>query len=209
MHANPDVSLVRHCGMKSPREIEIKLKVASPRTLKQRLKQCGFVVFSRRHFESNIVFDFGGLRLRRSRSLLRLRSEGNRHLLTFKGPPHASDSYKIRTEIETPIEDAAALQQIFESLGMQPVFRYEKYRTAYAEKARRKGQGGPLLVFDETPIGRYIELEGPARWIDRTARQLGYGKRDYITASYAVLYQDYCRENGTRPGDMVFPGDNS
>jgi len=195
--------------MKSPREIEIKLKVASPRAMKQRLKQCAFVVVSRRHFESNIVFDFGDLRLRRSRSLLRLRTEGNRHLLTFKGPPHPSDSYKIRTEIETQVEDASTFQQILEALGLCPVFRYEKYRTAYAEKERRKVKGAPSLVFDETPIGPYIELEGPARGIDRAARRLGFQKRDYITASYASLYLDYCRKNRIKPGNMVFRGDNS
>lgn len=195
--------------MKSPREIEIKLKVASPCDMKQRLKECGFVVVRRRHFESNTIFDFRDLRLRHSRSLLRLRKEGDRHLLTFKGAPHASDSYKIRTEIETEVEDEGAVQQILEGLGLNPVFRYEKYRTVYAEKDRRKVKGGPILVFDETPIGRYIELEGPARWIDRAARRLGYQKRDYITASYAALYQEHCRENGLKTGDMVFSGDNS
>ena len=195
--------------MNSPREIEIKLKVGSPRAVKERLKQCGFVVVSRRHFESNILFDFRDLSLRRSRSLLRLRTEGHRHLLTYKGPPHTSESYKIRTEIETRVEDDGAFRQIFESLGLHPVFRYEKYRTAYAEGGKRKAQRAPLLVFDETPIGRYIELEGPARWIDRAARRLGFEKRDYITASYASLYQDYCRENRIKPGNMVFRGDNS
>ncbi|MGA8184662.1 MAG: class IV adenylate cyclase [Terriglobia bacterium] len=195
--------------MKSPREIEIKLKVAVPPALKRRLKQSGFVVVSRRHFESNIVFDFRDLRLRRSRLLLRLRTEGHRHILTFKGPPRASDSYKIRTETETEVEDAAAFQQILEALGLRPVFRYEKYRTAYAEESKGKGEETPLLVYDETPIGHYIELEGPARWIDRVASRLGYQKRDYITASYAALYQDHCRENGVKAGDMVFSGDNS
>lgn len=195
--------------MKSPREIEIKLKVEAPPALKRRLKQSGFVVVSRRHFESNIVFDFRDLRLRRSRSLLRLRREGNRHLLTFKGAPHASDTYKIRTELETRVEGADTLQRILEALDLHPVFRYEKYRTAYAEERKGKGEGPPLLVYDETPIGHYIELEGPARWIDRVARRLGFQKRDYITASYAVLYHEHCRENGIKAGDMVFSGDNS
>lgn len=195
--------------MKSPREIEIKLKVEEPRILKRRLKECGFVVVSRRHFESNIILDFRDSRLRRSHSLLRLRTEGERHLMTFKGPPQASDSYKIRTEIETEVEDEEAAQQIFESLGLRPNFRYEKYRTAYAERKQRKGAGHPLLVFDETPVGHYVELEGPEKWIDRVARRLGYDKRDYVTSSYAALYHDYCRRKGIKAGDMVFLNNNS
>jgi adenylate cyclase class 2 len=195
--------------MKSPSEIEIKLKVGDSRILKQRLKQCGFVVVERRHFESNIVFDFRDSRLRKSRSLLRLRTENSRHLLTFKGPPQVSDSYKIRTEIETEVEDNGVTQQILEALGLQLNFRYEKYRTAYVEKSRRKSASQPQLVFDETPIGHYIELEGPEKWIDRVARQLGYEKRDYIIGSYAALYQDYCRMKGIKARDMVFSKNNS
>jgi len=194
--------------MKSPREIEIKLKVEHPFTLRKKLKQCGFVVLERQHFERNIVFDFPDSRLRRSCSLLRLRTAGKRHILTYKGPPQASDAYKIRTEIETEVHDAGPLRGILEALGFRPIFRYEKFRTAYAEKDRTHVLEAQL-VYDETPIGNYVELEGPARWIDRVARRLGYEKRDYVTASYAALYQDYCRENGVQQGDMVFSEINS
>ena len=209
MGANRDpLSLLRR-GMKLPREVEIKLKVANPRSLRKHLNECGFAVVVRRHFASNAVFDFRDSRLRRSRSLLRLRAEGSRHILTFKGPPLASSAYKIRTEFETEIKDADAIQQIFEALGLRPIFRYEKFRTVYAEKDRGKAGAVPLLVYDETPIGYFMELEGPARWIDRVARRLGYLRRDYITASYASLYLDYCKENRVKPGNMVFSTDKS
>lgn len=195
--------------MKSPREIEIKLKVEDPRTLKQRIRECGFVVVDRRYFESNLVFDYRNLHLRKARSLLRLRNKRNQHILTFKGPPHASDSYKIRTEIEMEVKQGEALQEILKALGLRAVFRYEKYRTTYGEKGRRRTEDMPLLVYDETPIGHYIELEGPGKWIDRMARRLGYQKEDYIKSSYAALYQRQCRRNGTKPTDMVFPANKS
>ncbi|MEJ2009315.1 MAG: class IV adenylate cyclase [Acidobacteriota bacterium] len=195
--------------MKSPRETEIKLKVDDPRALKLRLKECGFVVVERRYFESNIVFDFRDSHLRKAHSLLRLRTKGSRYILTFKGPPHASNSYKIRTEIETEVDDGDALQQILEAVGLRSAFRYEKYRTAYAEKGLCKTADRPLLVYDETPIGAYIELEGPERWIDRQARRLGYQKEDYLRESYAALYWRQCRRNGVKPKDMVFSRNNS
>ncbi|HEX5412325.1 MAG TPA: class IV adenylate cyclase [Terriglobia bacterium] len=188
-----------------PHEIEIKLKVEDPRTMRKKLKECGFVVIERRHFESNVVFDFRNSRLRRSRSLLRLRSEGNRLILTFKGPPRPSDSYKVRPEIEMEFSDAKALQRIFKGLGLHPAFRYEKYRTIFAEKDRRRTADMPVLAFDETPIGPYIELEGPERWIDRKALRLGHRRKDYIKESYAALYWKQCRRNGLNPKDMVFP----
>jgi adenylate cyclase class 2 len=65
------------------------------------------------------------------------------------------------------------------------------------------------VVFDETPIGNYLELEGPQRWIDEVARQLGYSRRDYITESYAALYLKKCQVEGKTPGNMIFPARES
>ena len=76
-------------------------------------------------------------------------------------------------------------------LDFIPTFRYEKFRTAY----RRPGEAG-VATLDETPIGVYLELEGAPRWIDRTARRLGFAEADYSTASYYGLYADYCRTHG-------------
>jgi adenylate cyclase class 2 len=59
-------------------------------------------------------------------------------------------------------------------------------------------------MLDETPIGWYMELEGAPRWIDRTARELGFSEDDYITASYGALYQQWSPSRGVKPADMVF-----
>ncbi len=57
-----------------------------------------------------------------------------------------------------------------------------------------------VAMLDETPAGVFLELEGPPRWIDRTARRLGFGEADYITASYAELH----RSGGRGGHDMLF-----
>jgi adenylate cyclase class 2 len=57
---------------------------------------------------------------------------------------------------------------------------------------------------DETPIGVYLELEGSPAWIDRTAFQLGFADKDYITASYARLYVEWCEARGVAPTNMLF-----
>lgn len=189
-----------------PHEIEIKLKVDDLGAMRKKLKECGFEVVERRHFESNVVLDFRDSRLRRSRSLLRLRKKGNQRILTFKGPPRPSGSYKIRPEIEAEVCDAESLQGILKALGLRPTFRYEKYRTIFAERGRRRTAGMPVVAFDETPVGTYIELEGPGEWIDRKALRLGFGKQDYIKESYAALYLKHCRRNRSKANDMVFPG---
>lgn len=124
--------------------------------------------------------------------------------MTFKGAPLASRDYKVRREIETTVADGKRLEAIWQALGLRPAFRYEKYRTVYTEKPAARGARRALLVLDETPIGNYLELEGPKPWIDRVAAQLGYHREDYITASYASLYRQKCQERGERPSHMIF-----
>jgi adenylate cyclase class 2 len=190
--------------MKHRHETEIKLVVRDPKDIRWRLTELGFRPVLARHFESNYLFDFSDQRLRRSRCLLRLRFAGDRGLLTFKGAPLQSRDYKIRREIETSVEDGHQLREILRSLGMSEVFCYEKYRTVYAPRGKKEVSEAPHLVYDETPIGNFLELEGPERWIDEVARQLGYTRKEYITESYASLYRKKCLVEGKTLGNMIF-----
>ena len=145
-----------------------------------------------------------------------------RHILTFKSPPeslamgaqasdfHASQfapsgrRYKVREETEMDIADASTLQKIFEGLGLRGWFRYEKYRTTCKLPSRTKWAQGLLIELDETPIGTYVELEGPSEAIDRAARELGFTPADYILKNYLVLYLDDCKKRGEQPANMLF-----
>jgi adenylate cyclase class 2 len=164
----------------------------------------GFVKVHPRHFESNTLYDFPDQRLRSARCLLRVRHARRVWFLTFKGPPAASQQYKSRMEFETRVEDGERLGDILEGLGLERTFRYDKYRAVFAPGTVERGARGALLVLDETPIGNYLELEGPEAWIDRTAARFGYTRDNYITASYGALYRAYCESKRLAPGDMVF-----
>jgi adenylate cyclase class IV len=96
------------------------------------------------------------------------------------------------------------MRKIFEGLGLNGWFRYEKYRTTYELPARHKWAKGLLIEVDEVPIGTFVELEGPVPAIDRAAKELGFAPKDYITKNYLVLYLDECRAKGQQPGDMLF-----
>jgi adenylate cyclase class 2 len=190
--------------MASLRETEIKLPVRDRKSLMRRLKVLGFRRSHRRHLEVNLVLDFPDLRLRRTKRLLRLRFEGKRCLLTFKGSSTESGRHKTRVELETWVESGERLKTVFENLGLRQTFRYEKYRTSFVRPRDRGGSSGAVLEYDETPFGNFLELEGPPHWIDQVAAQLGYTLRDYVTASYAALYFEWCRKLGKVPGNMVF-----
>jgi adenylate cyclase, class 2 len=185
------------------REIEIKLPVHDPRALRRRLAELGFRRAAGRYFERNALWDFPNRVLRNKGSLLRLRSEPGRSLLTFKGPRIGAGRFKERAEIEARLRDAAEVTAILEALGLVIAFRYEKYRSLFR---RKTDPPHAELAFDETPIGLYLEIEGPKRWIDEVARGLGYVPREYITASYGRLYLGWCRAHKREAGDMVFKG---
>jgi adenylate cyclase, class 2 len=184
----------------SNQEIEIKLRVADAAQARALLRRAGFRISRRRVFESNAVFDAPGLDLRREGRLLRLRQVGRDVVLTFKGPPSAG-KYKSREELETRLEGAEGVRAILERLGYRITFLYEKYRTEYRDAAREG-----LATVDETPIGNFLELEGPPEWIDRIAGVLGFTEADYITFSYASLYWSWCEQQGIAPTHMIFPG---
>ena len=190
--------------MKHRRETEIKLPALDRRGVERGLGRIGFKVFKARHFECNCLFDFPDLRLRKARCLLRLRFAGGESLLTFKGPPLRTRRYGSRREIETRVEDGALLREVLENLGLKLVFVYEKYRTIFAPGNRAGFHGLALVAYDETPIGNYLELEGPEKWIDKIATRLGYSPQDYITSTYLALYLQKCREERRKPGNMVF-----
>jgi adenylate cyclase class 2 len=105
----------------------------------------------------------------------------------------------VREELETVVSDRGAMLQILARLGYVPAWRYEKYRTEF------RGSGAGLALLDETPFGVFLELEGPAEWIDETAAALGFQPSDYLLESYGALYAEHCRLTGATPGEMVFP----
>lgn len=137
-----------------------------------------------------------------------------RVLLTFKSPPeqlaiaHATPPHgrhKVREEIETVLPEADNLQKIFEGLGLKGWFRYEKFRTPYKLPARAKWAKDLLIDLDETPIGTFVELEGPGPAIDQAARELGFSHHDYVLKNYLVLYLDDCKRQNLQPSHMLFP----
>ena len=180
-------------------EIEVKIPLAASAGIHERLANIGFTVSAPRGFEANTIYDTADLSLRKNEMLLRLRRNGPKEILTWKGP-EVPGPYKSRPELETTVGSLETLHQILNQLGYHPVFRYEKYRTEFEAVDRQSGK----ITFDETPIGEYLELEGPGDWIDGTARKLNFSPQDYVVASYGRLYLDYCAQRGVQPGNMVF-----
>jgi adenylate cyclase class 2 len=212
-------------------ETEIKLKITDVRAFQRALKRIGARPAgpgtSKVH-EENVIFDTPQGGLAKHGQLLRIRTETpeareksktagpkQRVVLTFKQPmaqpgragveSASYGSHKVREEFEVDVAEAGNLTRIFEALGMRGWFRYEKYRTTFRMPDSKAWAKGLLIELDETPIGTFVELEGPAAAIDRAAGELGFSKQDYVLKNYLVLYMEDCRRKGEQPRHMVFP----
>ncbi len=177
-------------------ETESKLRLGAVAPLLRQLKALGFKPHAPRRLETNQLYDFPDGRLRARGLLVRLRSCGGEHRLTFKETAKISGGIKSRPEHETVLGDPAPLAALLEALGLQPTWHYEKYR-------RELRRGAVHLFVDETPIGNFLEIEASPVAIRKLAAALGYCSDDLMSDSYFTLY---LRQLGAkRPGDMRFP----
>lgn len=144
----------------------------------------------------NVLYDFPRKKLTRRGELLRIRKYGDTWKLTYKNKGRPG-KHKSRQETETKIQDGEKLEFVFGSLGLNPIFRYEKFRSEWSDA---NGQ----VVIDQTPIGNFAEIEGPAAWIDTVAASLGVAERDYITQNYATLFLNWKKASRSRAREMTF-----
>ncbi|MGA2849998.1 MAG: class IV adenylate cyclase [Terracidiphilus sp.] len=183
-----------------PVETEIKFRVDDPPTLANRLQVAGFTLQTPRSFEANVLYDTPTRQMRARTEILRIRNYAGRTILTHKRLPDqgpGEDAHKHRIETETEVSDGDNLALIFHSIGLDPAFRYEKWRTEWSD-----GEGH--CVLDETPIGTFAELEGPPAWIDRIALLLGVPPAQYITLSYGRLFDLWREQHGSAAQDLTF-----
>jgi adenylate cyclase class 2 len=180
-------------------ETELKIPVADHDSIRESLRGAGAVAIHAMAREVNLLFDTSDGKLRNASSLLRLRDYGGRQLITFKGAPRFTGAIKERPEFETRIGDLSSMVQILEGLDFRVFMRYEKDREEWM-------MGEISVVLDHTPIGDFVEVEGPADQLEEIARSLGLDVATAVRGSYVSLWHDYCASHPEQnlPIDMVF-----
>jgi adenylate cyclase class 2 len=179
-----------------PLEREIKLRFDSTDDARERILSIGATPLRGRRLQEDFLLDTEDDMLYRRRCVLRVRNEGGKALLTFKGPVQPS-AMKLREEHETVAADGDTLLRILQELGLHIWFRYEKYREEFSAE-------DVIIAIDETPVGTFVEIEGGEQHIHQTAAALGKTPDDYITDSYRTLFVQHCTLHGLNGTDMLF-----
>ena len=181
----------------SPVETEAKIRVSSLPAVKKKIRAQGGRLINARKFEANTLFDAPGGVLGLSGRSFRVRSYGASGSVTLKGVARVSGGVKSREELETHVASPEILSRILHALGFVPTFRYEKFREVW--------QVGPTVVcLDETPLGHFVEIEGPVAAISRVAQSLGLSVSDFLSDSYPALWMGAGRRDA-----MVFSATTS
>lgn len=182
-------------------EIEIKLPAPDLDAIRGRLRESGARLVAPRHFETNDLYDDSEGSIAKRGCVLRLRRTPDGALLTFKGPAQFAGGVKTREERETAVADPDELDRILTGLGYRPRFRYEKHREEWALERC-------VVALDETPIGRFVEVEGDPTAIFGVLPRLGLDPADALPYSYAELYSRRRREDSSLPADMLLEKEN-
>jgi predicted adenylyl cyclase CyaB len=179
-------------------EIEIKLRLTDAAAFRSVLIDRGWSP-SPEVFERNTVFDTPARALYGTGRLLRIREIDKRAIVTVKLPSEYDGRHKVREEHQFETNGPAEASAVFEGLGYEPAWIYEKRRTTF----RRLGEVG-IIEVDVTPIGEFAEIEGEAKWIDRTAAEVGFSKEDYLLESYRDLFDAWRDEMDSSVIHMTF-----
>ena len=154
----------------------------------------GATIVRPRHLEDNLLLDDADSTLVGSGRTCASGATEDAAVLTFKGPRRDREGVKSRQEIEVKMRRGRP------TAGGDPARLGFRPHVPVPEVPENVPPRGVEIVVDETPIGTFLEIEGPLPGIHATAAALGLGPRDYITDSYAGLFF----ASGGR-GDMVFP----
>jgi adenylate cyclase, class 2 len=181
----------------SERELEVKFWVLDLPGLSKRLVEIGAVLDKPRVHETNLRFDTPDRSLSRDHQVLRLRQD-SRARLTFKGPGSMDEGIHNRQEIEITVDHFLAARHFLEALGYQVIWTYEKYRTTYTAQ-------GVEITLDETPLGDFAEIEGPApASIKQMCEALSLNWEARLLDSYAGLFERARTTLALDATDLVF-----
>jgi len=179
-------------------EIEAKFPVKDLRKIRELLELRQAELLMDKSYEHNILLDTPTNELLEENARLRLRKEGSESILTYKRTRKNENNIAYREEIETRVDHFENTRLILNRLGFLTFFEYEKYRSTYR-------LGATTIMLDETPIGFYLEIEGPdEETIHRTASLLEIDWNQRTDKSYLQVFQEWAAENGYPGRDMLF-----
>jgi adenylate cyclase class 2 len=138
-------------------EVELKFVGVEPARLEQQLVDRGAQLGGTLS-QADEYFAHPGRNFADTDEALRIRSEGERRVLTYKGPK-LPGAVKIREEIEVDVgsDQAAGLKRILDQLGFRSVAVVAKTRRSW--QLTYAGRDLKVEIDDVQQLGSFVEIE--------------------------------------------------
>lgn len=184
--------------LKSKQECEAKLRTVDLEFVRRRLRSVGAQYCGER-LERNWVFDDADGSLKKRKTLLRVRNNGERGGIVTTKRPVKGGEFKTREETETRVDCTQAAISQFRALGYQVAWIYEKHRQTWLWRQCE-------VALDRCPeIGCFVEIEGKPGNIRRVCEDIGLDARDHIPDNYLSLWKKHLKASGGPKRHMIFP----
>ena len=171
-------------------ETEVKISITNEELtgVRERLALLEAEKISGCSMEINSLYDFEDGRLMQAGCVLRVRRYEGSTILTFKGPTDPGSMYKKRRELETAVQDAAAIDDILKALGMSICFEYRKLRETYTVSV---ASSMTEVCIDQTPAGVFVEVEGEEPGIQAVLQKFGWTSERFVNKTYVEIYREH------------------
>jgi adenylate cyclase class IV len=85
------------------------------------------------------------------------------------------------------VSDPDQIKNILQHLGMSVCAKYSRFREIYQLSVN---QAHVEVYLDETPVGTFAEIEGPASEIEDLAARLGWTPDSFVRRNYLEIYEE-------------------
>lgn len=180
-------------------EIEVKIPLSDLSASLKKAESMNLECIQPASHEINYRYDTPERTLSATGQVLRLRKTGDIATITYKRKQEGNSSgIAVREEIETNVTDFDAARLLLERLGFSVFFIYEKERSIYQ-------LDDTVLMFDHTPIGDFLEIEGPDETaIQKSALIMELPWSERTAESYSSLFKKWLKHTDRQQRDMIF-----
>lgn len=171
------------------KEIEIKIQLKDKENIAKKLKELGG---KKGKSYTQITYGFFSNDSIEKGIFPRIRQEDNSLVLTVKLRKDKKTKYFEREEYSIKIDNLKDAIKILQLFGYDRIREFTKFREEWSFK-------GPVKVnVDKLNFGRFIEIEGPKKEIERMVDDLGFQDRERFAKAYLSLENDFNSKNKIR-----------
>ncbi|NYT05412.1 MAG: class IV adenylate cyclase [Methanomicrobiales archaeon] len=165
-------------------EIEAKVRAPDPGAVRSRLFALG-ATHTGTETQRDVYYSPRDRDFARTDEALRIRYDGSKVTVTYKGPKSGASTYKARREINLGVDAGDACEELFSALGFTRSAEVCKERETYSIR-------GAVVSLDEVRgLGSFVEIEVCTGHDDGSAAALIDGLKNELGLTGPHIQESY------------------